>query len=347
MIKRQGPSQSAARQGAGALLGAVGAVLASPYRFVQWLAEWLTWWTASNRRRITLLLLVGVALLATLLTRTSRIDLRFDAAQTARAEDAETSYLPPPIALEALSLGRPAFVADMVFIRANFYFIGHLFTDRIFKWLDLYVETILALDETNPRVYEWASQAVKYGQLISNETLERSNYYAEQGIERFPDTWRLYFDIGFNYYLEWKVDSPAERDQMRKKALPYFSIAASLPGSSLDPNFVTELYLQESDVEMALFHAYLRYWEANEREKVALRERIAAFESQAASERLESTEKRWRERFPFLPYSLFVLTGPEHDLRVPTSWADPTAVAEAQMIEPALAPASEPPEETP
>ncbi|MCB9727517.1 MAG: hypothetical protein H6746_03420 [Deltaproteobacteria bacterium] len=314
----------------GAILGAILAVLASPLRFVRWLTEWLTWWTASLQRRITLLLLLTVALLSALATRTSRMDLRYDAAASERAEDAETSYLPPPLALEALSLGRPAFVADMVFIRANLYFIGHLFTDRIFKWLDLYVETMLALDESNPRVYEWASQAVKYGQLISNDVLERSNHYAEQGIERFPDAWQLYFDIGFNYYLEWKVDSPAERDRMREKALPYFSVAAALPGSELDPNFVTELYLQESDVEMALFHAYLRYWEANEREKAALRERITAYESQAASERLEATEARWKDEFPYVPFSLFALLGPDHDLRVPTSWADPSAVVAAQ-----------------
>ncbi len=330
--KPEGAAPKGLMGGVSAVVGAVLAAAASPYRFVRWLAEWLTWWTASNRRRVTLLILLGTALLAGLWTRTSRMDLRYAAAQTQRAEDAETSYLPSPLALEALSLGRPAFVGDMLFIRANFYFIDHLFTDRIFKWLDLYVETILALDETNPRVYEWASQAVKYGQLITNDTLERSNYYAREGIERFPDAWRLYFDIGFNYYLEWKHESPAERDRMRRKALPYFSVAAALPGSKLDPNFVTELYLQDSDVEMALFNAYLRYWEANDREKEALRERIAAFESQAASERLESAEARWREQFPMIPYSLYALIGAQHDLRLLTSWADPAAVSAAQVV---------------
>ncbi|MEZ4266378.1 MAG: hypothetical protein R3F39_08365 [Myxococcota bacterium] len=253
--------------------------------------------------------------------------------------------MPPPIALEARLLGRPAFVADMVFIRANFYFIGHLFTDRIFKWLDLYVETILALDETNPRVYEWASQAVKYGHHL-HETLERSNYYAEQGIERFPDTWRLYFDIGSNYYLEWKVDSPAERDQMRKKALPYFSIAASLPGSSsLDPNFVTEPVPAGERRGAALFTRT----SATGRPMSARRSPCASASRHRSPvprpSGLNPPRSAGASDFRSCPYSPRP-DRPEHDLRVPTSWADLTA-GRGPMIEPALAPASEPPEETP
>ena len=49
-----------------------------------------------------------------------------------------------------------------------------------------------------------------------------------------------------------------------------------LPNSRMDPNFLTEMHLQRNDVEMALFHAYNRYWEANEREKEALKVQSAA-----------------------------------------------------------------------
>lgn len=268
--------------------------------------------------------LAGMMTLAWVGTRTSRLDLRYQATTTARAEAAETSYIAPPAVLKVFGLGYQGFVADLLFLRANMYFVSHLFSDRIFPWLDLYVDTILALDPDNPAVYEWASQSVKFGQLISNESLERSNHYAQRGIERFPDHWRFYFDIGFNYQIEWRPADDAERKAMRDKALPYFSIAAILPGSRMDPNFLTEMHLQRNDVEMALFHAYNRYWEANEREKEALRRRIGRFESQAAAETLLAVETRWKASYSYVPMGLFEFLGPQHTLSVPENWAEET-----------------------
>jgi len=297
------------------------AVIASPLRFARWLIQWGGWWGAHKRRRLMMVALIAISTLSWLGTRTARLDLKYQAAAVDRAEAAETSYIAPPAVLKVLGLGHQGFVADVLFLRANMYFVNHLFGDRIFEWLDLYLEAILALDPDNPTVYEWASQSVKFGQLITNESLERSNEYARRGIERFPDHWRFYFDIGFNYQIEWQPADDEERQEMRDKALPYFSIAAMLPNSRMDPNFLTEMHLQRNDVEMALFHAYNRYWEANEREKEALRGRIGRYESQAAAERLKTIEGRWKTNYSYLPMELFELMGPQQTLAVPDSWA--------------------------
>ena len=268
-----------------------------------------------------LVALFAISTLAWIGTRSARLDLRYQEAMSERAEDAETSYIAPPAVLKVMGLGHQSFVADVLFLRANMYFVNHLFGDRIFEWLDLYLDAIIALDPDNPSVYEWASQAVKFGQLITNESLERSNEYARRGIERFPDHWRFYFDIGFNYQIEWQTEDEQERQKMRDKALPYFSIAAMLPDSRMDPNFLTEMHLQRNDVEMALFHAYNRYWEANEREKEALRGRIGRYESQAAAEGLKAIEERWQASYSYIPMRLFELIGPQQDLAVPDDWA--------------------------
>jgi len=268
-----------------------------------------------------LILILATSVVGWLGTRTSRLDLRYQASAQDRAEAAETSYIAPTSVLKVMGLGHQRFVADILFMRANMYFVNHLFGDRIFEWLDLYLDAILALDPDNPTVYEWASQSVKFGQLITNESLERSNEYARRGIERFPDHWRFYFDIGFNYQIEWQPADEQERQAMRDKALPYFSIAAMLPNSQMDPNFLTEMHLQRNDVEMALFHAYNRYWEANEREKEALRGRISRYESQAAAEGLKAIEGRWKSSYSYLPMQLFELIGPQQELEVPENWA--------------------------
>ncbi len=302
----------------GMLMAAMGLLLL--LRFVPWFLEWGRWWVGDRRRRLLALALVSLLVFGALGTRYSRLDLRYSKAAMHRAEVVETAFLPPPEVLAVLGVGQQSFVADLLFLRANLYFVAHLFGDRIFSWLDTYAHTILALDPDNPRVYEWASQAVKFGQLITHEALERSNAYARRGIERFPDHWRFYFDIGFNYLVEWRPKTEEEHERMRKKALPWFSVAAALPDSELDPNFVAELYLRESDVEMALFHAYLRYFEASDREKDSLLGRINRYESTAVAEELARTEAEWRATWPYLPLTLYELLGSEVKGGVPASW---------------------------
>lgn len=306
------------------------AILMGPGRFAAWVIDWVRWWSATSRRRSMAMILGALLLSAGLVTRTSGLEIRFERAPMARVQSAEASYMPPANVLRALSLDHRGFLADMLFTRANIYFISHLFSDRIYDWLDVYVEAVLALDPDNPRVYEWASQSVKYGQMISRETLERSNDYARRGIERFPDHWRFYFDIGFNYYIEWKHRDEAERLAMEEKALPYFSVAASLPGSRLDPNFVTELYLKRNEVSMALFHAYLRYWESSDRERASLRGRITRYQSEAAASRLEGIEKRWKTDYGYMPFGLFEALGQEHEGLPPSDWTQPRLEAEGE-----------------
>ena len=149
------------------------AVLMAPSRFVRWLAEWLTWWGSTPRRRLMAITLGALLASGALLTKTSRLELAYQQAPMERAQSAEASYMPPADVLKVLALDHRPFLADMLFTRANMYFISHLFTDRIYNWLDVYAEAILALDPDNPRVYEWASQSLKYGQMISKESLEQ------------------------------------------------------------------------------------------------------------------------------------------------------------------------------
>ena len=142
------------------------AVIMAPLRFVRWLAEWLTWWSATPRRRLMAVVLAALLVSGALVTKTSRLELAYQLAPMERAQTAEASYIPPADVLKALALDHRGFVADMLFTRANMYFISHLFSDRIYNWLDVYAEAILALDPDNPRVYEWASQSLKYLSLI-------------------------------------------------------------------------------------------------------------------------------------------------------------------------------------
>ena len=316
--------------------GFIMVIVSAPLRFVRWIREWTSWWVRHRSRRrliVVLMLLLGLSFL---LTRVYRLELRYGQAAMAAGKTAETFFIPasdPDLApeedvermrnpiLRMMALGHESLLADLLFIRANQYFVGHLEGDRIFHWFDIFVDAMLVLDPDNVRVYLWASQAVKYGQMINNELLVKSNEYSGMGISRFPDNWRLYMDIGFNYLVEWTSESDAERDRIRRKALDHFAIAAALPDSQLDPNFVTSLYLSDDDVEMALFHAYLRYWDASDEEREQLLARIRRYESRAIANELNEKEGLWRSYYPYISIWLFEQLGTPRAGWVPSSWA--------------------------
>lgn len=221
---------------------------------------------------------------------------------------AETLYVPPTILLKALSLGYRTALADLLFVRAHSYFLTHFFADRIFTWLDNYYEAIVGLDPDNPKVYLWAGQVVKYGQHIDDRTVRRANTFLEQGIERFPEDWRLHMDLGFNLYFEFKGANEAEKALARLRARDHFAIAAGLPGAPIDPNFVAELFERGHEEGLAIAYALQKYYEATDDQRKQLVRRIGTI-SQVLAEGIQGEERRWKSGFPFIPVALFSLVG--------------------------------------
>ncbi len=290
--------------------GAV-AVVTSPYRFVRWLADWIGWWGRSEGRRTLGLILVGCVVVggaSNVVTKASAKDSAPEVGGKAQAY-----YIPPASGLQPLALGHPQLLADLLVIRALVYFGDQLEGDRTFEWMEPYLDTILDLDPNNRRLYTWAAQNVKLTKSITNGDIAKSNAYLLRGIERFPDHWRLYESLGFNYFHEWKTEDPAEKARLKDKALEYYTVASILPGSEVDPNFVAEQYLRKNETEMALFHLYSRHWGATEFEKEQLRIRIGHYEAQASADELKALDERKKSEYPYLTPGVFELLGPAHE----------------------------------
>jgi len=288
-------------------------------------------WFASRAKRITFVTLVALIVAAALHTRIHRLELRRQAARAFSLAQAEVFYLPPVPVLEATALGHAGFVADLLFLRGVSYFITHLFTDRTFPWLDEYLERVVALDPHNAAVYEWAMKVVKYRQLITNDVIDESNRWAERGIEVFPDNWKFYLEIGFNHYFERDYQGDEDRAAWQRKAVDYFMIASSLPGSRLDPNFVTELYLRHNEREMALFYSLQRYQDGSDEEKEMLLQRVADLLSNQAARDLAEREERWKADMPYVPATLYDLIGGLGEEPIPLHLE--RDVAEARLAE--------------
>jgi hypothetical protein len=219
---------------------------------------------------------------------------------------AETLYLPPPVVLRILSLGHPSAVADLLFVRVHSYFLSHFFADRRFEWLDAYISAIVALDPDNPKVYLWAAQVLKMSQMLDDGVILHANRFLSDGIERFPNDWRLRIDLGFNLFFELKGANDEEKAANHLAARDHFAAALSLPGSPLDPNFVAELFERKNQGELATTYALQKYYEASPAQRTQLLRRIGAL-SEVLAKGLKDEEARWRADWPFLPIALFSL----------------------------------------
>lgn len=277
-------------------------------------------WLATAARRITFVLCWSLLLGGIVGTQFYRVEAKAEEFRSGALGAAETVFLPPKPVLRASALGREEFLADMLFARAQAYFVKHLFGDRIYEWLDKYLEAILFLDPDNRLVYSWAAKAVMYGQEITNDDVARSNHYNELAIQRFPNDWRFHFDVGFNLYYEWDFADDEEKARLRDVAVEHFRTAASLPNSRLDPNFITELLMRKNDTRLALLNAKMRYHEASDREKEMLERRIARLESKAAAEELRNQSEAWRKDFAFLPFGVYQFFESAADWRLPSGW---------------------------
>ena len=219
---------------------------------------------------------------------------------------AETLYLPPVIVLKVISAGHRMALSDMLFVRAHAYFLSHFFSDRRFVWLDNYFNAITGLDPDNPKAYLWAAQVLKLGQMIDDETVNRANAYLEQGLTRFPRNWQIHLDLGFNLYFEFKGRDEVEKSAAKLRARDHFATAAGLPGSTIDPNFVAELFERDREDRLAVAYALQKYYEANDDQRSQLLRRISTL-SDALATGLKAEEERWRSKYGYLPVAVFAL----------------------------------------
>jgi hypothetical protein len=219
-----------------------------------------------------------------------------------------------PSVLDFFALGHPQFLSDLLFIKAQMYFVQHLFTDRLLgSVFDEYVSAIIALDPLNREIYKWAAERVKYGQIINRDVIHKANHYARLGLRHFPDDPDLYLEIGFNLHPDlgqYQPEDKHEYEQNRKEGLDYLILAVSLPGACLDPNTIVELVNRSKNVELARqLAAELYFGECVlDTQRASLRGRLMNLNMPMA-ERLHRLEKQWKEHFPYVPFRLLSLLG--------------------------------------
>jgi hypothetical protein len=262
-------------------------------------------------RRLALAAVALLLVLATALSHNALLDRR----RHFPAEE-DLLYLPRPSALRAMSLGHHELTADLVFLRAVIYWGGELAHDRQYRWLDNYLETIVALDPNWKTPYRWAGVATMYdGREITNRSVMASSHFLELGARQFPSDWELSFMLGCNYLFELKTDDPVERAAWRRQGGEWIRHAAIVGGGPpWVPLLAATILREEGQEEAAVRHleeVYLSTQDPRTREEV--KNRLLSLHAKidfakAERERVEF-ETAWRRTVPYAPPDFFVALG--------------------------------------
>lgn len=150
-------------------------------------------------RRITA---AASGLLALSMFTTAILLQRLDQIRT-RATLEEVLYISSPKLLKRLSLGYDGLLADIYWTRAVQYFgAKHHAGAAEYKLLGPLLEITTALDPRLLVAYEYGQSFLAVKPPYGAGEPQRAVQLEEFGIRNNPDDWRLYYNLGFIYYME-------------------------------------------------------------------------------------------------------------------------------------------------
>lgn len=144
----------------------------------------------------------------------------------------EVLYISSPTVLKRLSLGYNGLLADIYWTRAVQYFGNkHRVQANQYALLAPLLEITTSLDPHLVVAYEFGANFLSPRPPDGAGMPQKAIDLIEKGIKANPDEWRLYYNLGFVYYLELKDYKKAsvafERGSQRPKAHPYLILLAA------------------------------------------------------------------------------------------------------------------------
>jgi len=134
----------------------------------------------------------------------------------------EVLYISSPKVVKRLSLGYDGLLADVYWTRAVQYFGGkHVVGSRNYELLAPLLEITTSLDPHLTVAYEFGANFLAPRPPDGAGMPQRAIQLVEYGIGNNPNAWKLYYNLGFIYYMELK-DYPKAADAFsRGSKVPY------------------------------------------------------------------------------------------------------------------------------
>lgn len=176
-----------------------------------------------------------------------------------RASVEEVLYISSPKIVKRMSLGYNGLLADVYWTRAVQYFgTKHVQGSRRYELLAPFLEITTALDPHLTIAYEFGANFLAppppYGAGMPLRAIQLADY----GIRNNPDDWKLYYNLGFIYYMELK-DYP--------KAADAFARGAKVPGAHpFLKTMAAQMAEHAGEVRMARMMWMTEYQSTNDRD---------------------------------------------------------------------------------
>jgi len=143
----------------------------------------------------------------------------------------DTYYLPRANVIKLMSLGYHEAVADLIWTEAVLYFGEQVTGVRRYTYLDQYLQTAIALNPYNKKIYTWAGAVSMYNlRRIDQAAVWRSIGYLEQGHRVFAKDWQILFALASNYLYELHDKDPKVEAKWRRMGADYLWAAANIGG---------------------------------------------------------------------------------------------------------------------
>jgi hypothetical protein len=222
-----------------------------------------------------------------------RTDAALHRGVAARQPSAELMYLPPTPFLRAVSVGYRQALADVLWFRTISYFGYHYQGDRVYNWLAYMCNVVTDLDPRAEYVYAFG------GVMLSWEADRVDDGIAllEKGTRHMPDSWRLHYILGFNYYF-FKNDLAA--------AGRAFEAAVHIPGA---PDWLTRMLAtmsaaQRGNGDAVAFLTDIERDTTNDEMRSAIHARVLELTLARDIDALEAAVKAFESRFQRKPAEL-------------------------------------------
>src|SRR5271155_2729449 len=262
------------------------------------------------RRKVTL---VASACLLLSLAASSLVLHHIDQLRPQATLD-EVMFLSSPKVIERASLGYDGLIACIYWTRAVQYFGSrHHYDTRSYNLLAPLLEITAHLDPHLLVAYEFGTSFLAPKPPNGAGQPERAIELMEYGIQNNPDNWRLYYDLGFVYYMELKDYKKAseifERGSRVPNTHPFLKVMAAQMAQ----------HAGEYQTARMLWSATYQTTQDEHIKKNAL-EHLRALRVDEDAQRLQEAVTRFGERTGRLPASLSELLTAEGIAGMP---ADP------------------------
>ncbi len=144
----------------------------------------------------------------------------------------EVLYIPSPTVVKRMSLGYSGLLADIYWTRVVQYFGSkHRAKSRQYLILKPLLEMTTSLDPKLLPAYQFGSVFLAQKPPEGAGNPQAAADLVEKGIRQNPQAWRLYYDLGYIYWLEMKDPAKAadafERGSKIPGALPWMRVMAA------------------------------------------------------------------------------------------------------------------------